>query len=179
MVIGFCDRDDSSFTGTEGRKSFDYKLDGVRVYHLAKNNHGWTLEEYHEDNLIRTSAGSRLGMTLYHAFIDPSIPGQVNIILPIQAHHKDRVLALMYYFGGLAGSFMTSKALTVLRSRYPVPGLEFLGFSKVPAKYLHWLADIFREQNVFGLFSKSASGDKKIYSIQLPGYEQPHALIVG
>jgi hypothetical protein len=182
MIIGFCDRDDSSFTSADGRESYDYRLDGVRVYNLAKTDRGWTLEEYYEGEMIRTSAGLELGMTLYHAFIDvggPSVPGQVNIILPVRTDQKDRVLALMYYFGGCNGSFMTSKALTVLRSRYPEPRLTFLGYSKVPAKYLHWIADTFRELDVFGLFSESVTRDKKIYSIQLPGYEKPHMLIVG
>ena len=182
MVIGFCDRDDSSFTSTDGRESYGYRLDGVRVYNLTKTDRGWTLEEYYEGEMIRTSSGLELGMTLYHAFIEvggPSVPGQVNIILPIQADQKDRVLALMYYFGGCNGSFMTSKALTVLRSRYPEPGLTFLGYSKVPAKYLHWIADTFRELNVLGLSSEPETIDKKIYSLQLPGYEKPHMLIVG
>jgi hypothetical protein len=140
------------------------------------------LEEYYEGEMIRTSAGLELGMALYHAFIDvggPSVPGQVNIILPVRADQKDRVLALMYYFGGCNGSFMTSKALTVLGSRYPEPGLMFLGFSKVPAKYLHWIADTFRDLNVLGLLSESVTRDRKIYSTQLPGYEKPHILIVG
>jgi hypothetical protein len=182
MVIGFCDRDDSSFTSTNGRESHDYRLNGVRVYNLAKTARGWTLEEYYEGEMIRTSAGLELGMTLYHAFIDvggPSVPGQVNIILPVRTDQKDRVLALMYYFGGCNGSFMTSRALTVLGSRYPEPGLTFLGHSKVPAKYLHWIANTFRELNVLGLYSDSVTHDKKIYSMQLPGYEKPHMLIVG
>jgi hypothetical protein len=182
MVIGFCDRDDSSFTSTDGRESYDDRLNGVRVYNLAKTDRGWTLEEYYEEEMIRTSSGLELGMTLYHAFIEvsgPSVPGQVNIILPVRKDQKDRVLALMYYFGGCNGSFLTSKALTVLRSRYPEPGLAFLGYSKVPAKYLHWIADTFCGLNVLGQFSESVTHDRKIYSIQLPGYEKPHMLIVG
>jgi hypothetical protein len=182
MVIGFCDRDDSSLADTDGRESYDYRLDGVRVYNLAKTDRDWTLEEYYEGKMMRTSAGRELGMTLYHAFIEvggPSVLGQVNIILPVRTDQKDKVLALMYYLGGCNGSFMTSKALTVLRSRYPEPGLAFLGFSKVPAKYLHWIANTIRELNVLGLFSEPVTLDKKIYSIQLPGYEKPHMLIVG
>jgi hypothetical protein len=133
-VIGFCDRDDSTYTSTDGRECYDYELDGVRVYTLIKTSHGWALEEHYEGEMIRVSNGLELGMTLCHAFLDVGhcVPGQVNIILPVNIEQKEKALALMYYFGGYTGSFVKDIVHKALQSMYPEPGLAFLGFSKVP-----------------------------------------------
>lgn len=182
MVIGFCDRDDSSHSVSSDSERHDYSLDGTMVYRLSKSDSGWELAEYFEGELMRLSGGSTLGRTLYHALIDvggPGVPGQCNIILPVRGDQKDKALSFMYYFGGYAGSWLPEVAFEVLNHMHPEGSLVFLAFSKVPVKYLNWIADTFGGLDVLGLFTLSVMRNRRVHPIRLPGYDKPHMLILG
>ena len=182
MVIGFCDRDDSSHSVSSGRESYDYSLDGAAVYRLSKSARGWWLEEYYEGKLKRSTDGPTLGGTLQHGLVDiggPVFPGQCNIILPVHRDQKDKALSFMYYFGGYAGSWLQEEAIEELNHRHPDKDIVFLGYSKVPMKYLYWIADTFGGLDVLGLFTLSVMRDRRVHPIRLPGYDKPHMLILG
>jgi hypothetical protein len=171
MVVGFCDRDESSHVITKEEERYDYKLDSETVYRLIRTKKGWEVIEYAGGKKKQLSEGSTLGGVLYHALIETGedLENRCRIIVPVRKDGKDKALSLMYYFGGYTGSWLSDEVHDYLRKKHTAPpDLVYLCFSKVPGKYVHWLAFNFSELDISAMFSVSVMQWRKAWSIQLP-----------
>jgi len=152
-VVGFCDRDDSTFTISQDQKSCTYKLNGEVIYEVIKHPTRWELIEYLAGKITCYSRGHCLQVALFHGLsLAPNYNNLMSdILVPVSKGDKDKALALMYYFGGHTGSWRRSTPeVNQIKSMFSDPDLDFLGFSKVPKQYLYWLGNIFVEAGITG-----------------------------
>ncbi|MBN2254921.1 MAG: hypothetical protein JW736_04390 [Deltaproteobacteria bacterium] len=150
-VIGFCDRDDSSFTIDGDRKIFTYTLNGDVIYELIKHPTRWELIEYLAGSMTCYSRGHCLQVALFHGLsLAPNYNNLMSdILVPVSRDDRDKALALMYYFGGYTGSWLrSSRETNRIISKFADSGLVILGFSKVPRQYLHWLGHLFVDAGI-------------------------------
>ncbi len=150
-VVGFCDRDDSTFTISQDQKSCTYKLNGEVIYEVIKHPTRWELIEYLAGKITCYSRGHCLQVALFHGLsLAPNYNNLMSdILVPVSKGDKDKALALMYYFGGHTGSWRRSTPeVNQIKSMFSDPDLDFLGFSKVPKQYLYWLGNIFVEAGI-------------------------------
>lgn len=92
-------------------------------------------------------------MALFHAlhFGNDRNKERSKILIPASKKDKDRVIILMYYFGGYPGSWLpTTTELSLVIEKFIDPDLVFLRYAKVPDQYLPWLGDQFLYLGIIG-----------------------------
>lgn len=147
-IIGFCERDEESYSAGNGIESYDYKLDGELVYRATKTNQGWRIEEFEEGKCVAVSVGEELGMTLFEALhFGPSRDDTFcSILIPVLKKEREKIIALMYYFGGYPGSYLrNTPEFEIVRERLLPEDICLLSYAKIPKQYFQYLGDILLE----------------------------------
>lgn len=146
-IIAFCEREDSSHILNGKEESYNYTLRGQTLYTLKKFAAQWELQESNNNNIIRVSTGRNLGLVLMQGlrFSETDKGTQeerVNVLIPVRKTDVEKAMALLYYYGGYPGNFLTITAeLTLIIDQFLDPDLTFLSYSYVPVIYVEWLRE--------------------------------------
>lgn len=155
-IIGFCDRDPHTHVLAEGEESYEYKLNGKKIYLVKKQGRKWEIVEFFGEQITRVSTNTNLGLALSQALMYvPSDNDQqeerVSILIPINKVDMEKALAVMYYLGGYPANFLPRlPELQLVMDRFLDPQLAFLSYSYVPVQYLPWLNEELRTIGLIG-----------------------------
>lgn len=155
-VIGFCTKDPHTHVQANGEESFEYKLQGKKMYVLKRMGDKWQIVGFLGEQILRVSTGQSLGQVLTQALTftrseKDKQETRVNILIPVEKKNLEKALALMYYLGGYPVNFLpVTPEYQLIIERYVKDDLTFLSYSYVPVEFIPWLNEEFKKAGIIG-----------------------------
>ena len=155
-VVGFCDRDNSTYIRNNGEESYLYKFAKETIYNIRRKENRWEIIEFAKGHVHRINAANKLGEVLLHAlsFSDKDKTTQekrVNIIFPVSSDDLEKALAIMYDLGGYPASITLGPTeYAFIAEKFGGVQLEYLAYSYVPVEYISWLRDELKQADLIG-----------------------------